>query len=94
MVPSKCSENHFIFEKYKTLQPFKLHFLRNSPLVQLYTYASNCKGIGNIPGGHFVKAFSALHHILKDVSSFTCAIPPMLLSEDGNGYSATVRSGE
>jgi hypothetical protein len=60
MVPSKCSQNHFISEKYKTLQQLKLHFLWNSRLVQLYTYASSCKGIGNIPGGHFVKAFSAL----------------------------------
>jgi len=27
--------------------------------VQLQTSASECKGVGNIPGSHFVKAFSA-----------------------------------
>jgi len=38
----------------------KLHFLQSILLVQLYTSASDCKGVGNIPGSHFVKAFSAL----------------------------------
>ena len=28
--------------------------------MQLYTSASDCKCVGNIPGSHFVKAFSAL----------------------------------
>jgi hypothetical protein len=59
-VASKCSQNHFISERYKTLQLFKLHFLQNSPLVQIYTYARDFKVVGNIPGTHFVKAFSAL----------------------------------
>jgi hypothetical protein len=35
MVASKCSQNQFISEKYKTLQSFKLYFHQNSPLVQL-----------------------------------------------------------
>jgi len=47
-------------DKYKKVQSFKLYVLQNSPLVQLYTSASGCKGIGNISGNHFVKAFSAL----------------------------------
>ena len=65
MVASKCSYNHFISEKYKAVQSFKLHFLQYSSLVQLHTSASDCKHVGNIPGNHFVKAFSALN----DVSS-------------------------
>jgi len=60
VVASKCSRNHFISEKYKTVQSFKLQFLQNSPLVQIYISASDCKGIGNMPGNHSVKAFSAL----------------------------------
>jgi len=60
VVASKCSRNHFISEKYTTVQSFKLGFLQNSLLVQLYTSDSDCKGIGNIPGSNFVKAFSAL----------------------------------
>ena len=60
MVASKCFWNHFISEKYITVQSFKVHFLPNSPLVQPYTSASDCKGVGNIPGSNFVKALSPL----------------------------------
>jgi len=42
------------------VQSFKLHFLQNSPLVQLYSSDINFKGVEIIPGNHFVKAFSAL----------------------------------
>jgi len=41
VVASECSWNHFISENYKTVQSFKLYFLQNSPLVQLYTSDSN-----------------------------------------------------
>jgi len=60
MVASKCSQNHFISESYKTVQSFKLRCLQNSPLMQQYTSASDRKGAGNIPVSHFVKAFAAL----------------------------------
>ena len=60
VVTSKCSRNHFISEKYKTVQPFKLHFLQNGPLLQLYTSVSDCKGVVKILGSQFVKTFSAL----------------------------------
>jgi hypothetical protein len=74
VVASRCSQNHFIYKKYKTVQSFKLHFLQNSPFEQLNTSTSDCKGVGYIPGGHFVKAFLALlSHILNDVSSITKA---------------------
>jgi len=49
-----------ISEKIKTFESFKLYFLQNSPLVYLYISARDSKGAGNIPGTHFVKAFSAL----------------------------------
>jgi len=42
VVASKCCWNHFISEKYKTVQSFKLHFLKE-------TSASDCKGVGNFP---------------------------------------------
>ena len=35
-------------------------FPSKSPLVQLYTSASNCKGVGNIPGNQSVKAVAFL----------------------------------
>ena len=49
-----------ISDKHKTLQLYKLYLLRNSHLLQLYTSASDCKDAGNVPGCHFVKAFSPL----------------------------------
>ena len=41
MVVSKCSQHHFISEKYKTVQ--SLHFLQDSPLLQLHTSAVTVK---------------------------------------------------
>jgi hypothetical protein len=57
MVASKFSKNHFVYEKHKTVQPFKLHLFQNNPLLQLY---SSAEIIGSIPGSHFMKAFSAI----------------------------------
>jgi hypothetical protein len=59
-VTSKYSGCHFISEKYKRVQSFKVHFFQNSLIVQIYTPASHYKVIGNIPGSHFVKAFTAI----------------------------------
>ena len=56
---SKCSQNHFISEKYKILQSLKLHFLQESPFVELYVSASNCKSVGYIPASRSVKLFLA-----------------------------------
>jgi hypothetical protein len=44
----------------KRVQSFNLYFLPNSPLVQINISASECEGVGNIPGSHFMKTFSAL----------------------------------
>jgi len=59
VVASKYSQNHFISEKYKSLLAFTLHFLPNSPLVQLNTFAKACKSVGNFSESHFVHTFSA-----------------------------------
>jgi len=58
MIASKCSRKHFISEKYKRVQSSKLHFLRNSPLVHLYTF--DFKDFGNVHRNHFMKTSSAL----------------------------------
>jgi len=61
VVVETVPEITFFFDKYKTVEIFKLHFLRSIPPVQLYTSTSDCTfGLGNISGSHFVKAFSAL----------------------------------
>jgi len=49
-----------MYDKYKTVQIFKLQFLQNGRLVLLHTSASDYKDVGNIPGSHFVKAFLAI----------------------------------
>jgi len=36
VVASKSSRNHFIYEKYKMVESFKLHFHQNTSVVQLY----------------------------------------------------------
>ena len=60
VIASEYPQNHFISGKYKRVQSLKLQFLQNRPLVLLHNSASDCKRVGNIPGSHFVKAFSAL----------------------------------
>jgi len=60
MVATEYSQNLSVCEKYKTVQSFKLNFLQNSPLVQLYISASDCKSDGNISGSHFVKDYLAV----------------------------------
>ena len=71
VVASKCSWNHFISKKYKTVQSFKLHFLQNSPLLQIETSASGCEGVVKIPEIHVVKFFSVFRRILNYVCSNT-----------------------
>ena len=39
VVASKCSRNHFISEKYVTVQSFKIHFFQNSTFCN-YTLSS------------------------------------------------------
>jgi len=73
VVASICSLNRFISEKYKTGKLFQLHFLQNSPFVQIYTCVKGSKGVGNIPGSHFVKELSTVRSILNYVSSITKA---------------------
>jgi hypothetical protein len=60
VVASKYSRTHFVYDKYKTVQSFNLHFLQNNPLVQQYTSASDWKAAGKISRSRLVKAFSAL----------------------------------
>jgi hypothetical protein len=49
----------FTFKLFN-LQLFDLHLHRNSPFVQLYSLATICKGLVNVPGSRVLKAFSAL----------------------------------
>jgi len=42
-VASECSGNHFIADKHKTVQLYKVHFLQNNPILQKYSYVSDCK---------------------------------------------------
>ena len=67
------------------LQSYSLHFLQDSPLVQTYTSASEYKCVGNIPGNHFMKAFSALPAHSWFPVHHKSAVPWMLISVEGTG---------
>ena len=56
----KTFPDSFLSEKWKRMPSFKLLFFQNSPLLQLYISAKDCKRVGVIPGSRFVEAFSAL----------------------------------
>jgi len=43
VVASKCYRIHFISEKYKTVQSFKLHFLKIVPLCNSTLLPANVK---------------------------------------------------
>ena len=60
VVASKYSRNHFISEKNKRVQSFKIYFLQNSPFLHLHTSASDCEGVVNIPESRVVRDFSAV----------------------------------
>ena len=69
--------NYFISEKYNRVQSFKLHFLQNTSLVQIYSSASDCESVGNIPGNHILKkTFQLFRRILYYGSSITIAPSP------------------
>jgi len=48
--------------------------------MQLYTSASNCKGVGNVPGSHSVKAVAFLMSVASQ-----SAVPSMLISVEKTG---------
>jgi hypothetical protein len=95
VVASKCSQNHFISEKNKTVQSFELPFLQICPHVQQYTCAGNCKCVQDISGSHFIET-----HF-----SFSVALPIMSVAlqkrypfnadfSQVNRYKVGPRSGE
>jgi hypothetical protein len=54
--------------------------------VQLYTSASNCKDVGNVPVSHFVKAFPALpSHSYSNKQHHKSAVSSLLLSVKETG---------
>ena len=63
--------HHLNTEKYKTVQALKLHFLQNSSIFQIFTYASDCKGFRNIAS--LWKPFQLFRRIFNYVSYITKA---------------------
>ena len=78
-----CPESPCFWE-IRNITIFKLHFLQNSRLVLLYNSSSGCKCVGNIPGSHFVKTFSAPpSHSYWCEQHHKSAVPSMLISVEG-----------
>ena len=71
MVASECFWNHFISEKYITIQSFKLHFPPNSPLVKPYTLLVTVKVLETFLEAILWKSCRLFHHILNYVNSIT-----------------------
>ena len=56
----ECNPNYFSKYLFLFFSEHEITWqLQNGSLVQLHTSASDRKGVGNIPGGHVLKAFSA-----------------------------------
>jgi len=72
VIVSKCSQNNFISEKYKTLQPFKLQFLQSSLLVQLYTSANAVKILETFLEAILWRTFQLSIAFLMSVASQKC----------------------
>jgi hypothetical protein len=95
VVASKCSQNHFISEKNKTVQSFKLLFLQSSPHMQQYTSAGNCKCVGDIPGSHFIESLFSFSVALSIMSVASQKCHPFSADfSRGKRYKAGPRSGE
>ena len=84
-VASECSLNHFISEKYKTVQSSTLHFLQNSPLMQLHTSADDYKVVGNISGSQCESLFRSSVAFLMMLVTSQISVPSMLISVEGTG---------
>ena len=74
VVAYKCSRIHVTSEKHKTLQSLTLHFFPNSPLVQLYTSASDCKAVETLLEAILRNPFQLFRSILNDARSITKAL--------------------
>jgi len=79
MVDSTRLRNHNVAEEYTKVEPLKLHFLPNVPLVQINAYAGDFKGVGNIPESHFVSLFSSSVSFLIMSQHHRNAVPLMLI---------------
>jgi hypothetical protein len=73
VVASKCLRNHFISMRYKIAKLFKAYFLQNNPLVQIYTFARDCKSWEKLREVVFQKPFQLSRRILHYVTSITNA---------------------
>ena len=72
VVASKSSRNHFIYEKYKMVESFKLHFHQNTSVVQLYL-PTTVKMLQRFLEAILWNPFQLVRRILNDVTSITKA---------------------
>ena len=69
----KCSRNHFIYDKCKTVQSFKLYLLLNSHLVRICTFANDWNVLETLREVILWNLFQFFHCILNDVINITKA---------------------
>ena len=73
VVNSKCFRNHFIFQKYKSVQSFQQHFLQNSPLCNNTLLPATVRLLESFLEAILWKPFQLFRRILNDASSITIA---------------------
>lgn len=61
----KCSRNHCISEKYKSIQLFKLHFFHKNPLELVYILTATTKVLETSLESILYKTFQFFRHILN-----------------------------
>ena len=74
-VALKCSWNHFIFEKYKTVQSFSYISFKMVPSCKYTLLPVTVKVLETFLEAILWEPFQFLCHILDDISSITKALP-------------------
>jgi len=73
LVASKCSRNHFISEKYVTVQRFSNIFFKTVPLCNYTLLLVTVKVVETFLETILCKPFQLFRRILNDVNSITKA---------------------
>jgi hypothetical protein len=95
VVATKCSPDHIISEKYKTVPSFKLYFLLKVPLCNYTILTATIQVLETILEAILGKPFQLFRRIVNDVGNITKAPPFSAGFSQGNRYTlAAARSGK
>jgi len=81
----KCSWKYFIPKKFKTIEPFKLHFFRSIPFCKYRILLASVKLLETFLETILSKRIQISLRILNDISSITKPVHSMLISVEATG---------